>query len=140
MLDLFQYLIYPSNYVEVISTAIVPKVELPSTTDDMVITVRYDDGSVATLLYTTLGNSGLRKEYVEIFGDGKTLVIDDFRSLNVYGVRKKGWTSKQDKGHLQELQAFAAYLRGGEKPPIPLQSIIDVTKVSLIASGGIDKN
>ena len=140
MLDLFQYLIYPSNYVEVISTAIVPKVELPSTTDDMVITVRYDDGSVATLLYTTLGNSGLRKEYVEIFGDGKTLVIDDFRSLNVYGVQKKGWTSKQDKGHLQELQAFAAYLRGGDMPPIPLQSIIDVTKVSLIASGGIDKN
>ena len=66
-------------------------------------TVRYDDGSVASLLYTALGASDLSKEYVEIYADSKVMMIDDYRALRVYGVRVKAWKSQaQDKGQRGE--------------------------------------
>ncbi len=136
MFDLFQYLVSPARVVEAVSTAIVPKVEHISATDNVVATVRYNDGSVATLLYTALGASELSKEYVEIYADGKALVIDDYRALRVYRAPVREWTSQtQDKGHLEELRAFAGYMRGHSGPPIPLESLIEITEVSLLAAG-----
>jgi len=136
MFDMFQYLVSPARVVEVVSTAIVPTTEHVAATDNVVATVRYDDGSVATLLYSALGASDLSKEYVEIYADGKVLVIDDYHVLRVHGARLKGWGSQtQDKGHLEELRAFAKYVRGESGPPIPLESLIETTRVSLLAAG-----
>jgi len=71
--------------------------------DNVMATVRYDDGSVASLLYTALGASDLSKEYVEIYADSKVMMIDDYRALRVYGVRVKAWKSQaQDKGQRGE--------------------------------------
>jgi predicted dehydrogenase len=136
MFDLFQYLTSPAEVVEVTSTSIAPKVEHISATDNAVVAVRYSDGSVATLLYTALGASELGKEYVEIYADGKVLVIDDYRALRVYGMPVKGWESPTpDKGHLEELRAFARYVRGESEPPIPLEGLVETTRLSLIAAG-----
>jgi predicted dehydrogenase len=56
MLDLFQYLVSPAKMVEVTSTAIdSSQVEHVLPSDNVAATVRYDDGSVAMLLYTALG-------------------------------------------------------------------------------------
>lgn len=139
MFDLFQYLVSPARVAEASSTAIAPQAEHLSAGDNVVATVRYDDGSVATLLYTALGNSDLGKEYVEIYADGKVLVIDDYRALQVYGASVKGWTAKaQDKGHLEELRAFAKYVCGTSGLPISLELLREVTEVSLLAAGTSD--
>lgn len=133
MFDLFQYLVGSARVVEVGSTAIVPKVEHISGTDNVVASVRYDDGSVATLLYTALGAAELAKEYVEIYADGKVLVIDDYQALRVHGAKAKGWgASHPDKGHLKELCAFAGSIRGESGWSIPLTELIETTRVSLI--------
>jgi predicted dehydrogenase len=135
MFDLFQYLVDPAMVVEVTSTAILSQLEHISTGDNVVTTVRYDDGSVAVLLYTALGARGFPKEYVEIYTDGKALVIDDYRALRLYGASMKGWISQtQDKGHLEELKAFAKYVYGESKSPIPIESLIGKKKVSLFAA------
>jgi len=131
MFDLFQYLVSPARVVEVASTAIVPKVEHISAMDNAVATVRYDDGSVGTLFYTALGASDLGKEYVEIYADGKVLVVDDYRALRVHGAPVKGWNSRtQDKGHLQELVAFAKCVLGEEGWPIPMGELVSDTALS----------
>ena len=90
---------------------------------------RYSDGSVANLLYTSLGDSALSKEYIEIYFDGKVLVIDDFRSLMVHGSTEKGWgPSDINKGHMKELEEFAKYIQSNsDAPPIPLVDMVDVT-------------
>ena len=82
--DLFQYVV-GAPVVEVNSTAITPQTGHILAGDNMTVTLRYADGSVATLLYTALGSPDLSKEYMEIYNDGKVLVMDDYLSLRGYG-------------------------------------------------------
>jgi predicted dehydrogenase len=136
MFDLFQALVSPARVVEVTATPIVPNKEHVLGDDNLFTTVRYDDGSVATLLYTSLGASEMPKEQVEIHWDNKSLVIDDFKALHVYSFKAPGWRATlADKGHLAELQAFAGYARGETTAPIPLIELVETTRVSLLAGG-----
>jgi predicted dehydrogenase len=133
MFDLFQYLVSPARVAEVTSAAIASQVEHISPTDNVSATVRYDDGSVATLLYTALGAKGLSKEYVETYADGKVLVIDDYKTLQVHGTSMEGWSSPiQDKGHLEEILVFGRYMREANDAPISLETMVSVTRVSLL--------
>jgi predicted dehydrogenase/threonine dehydrogenase-like Zn-dependent dehydrogenase len=136
MFDLFQALVSPARVIEVMATPIISHAEHVQSDDNVVATLRYDDGSVATLLYTALGTSDLPKEYVEMYYDNKTLIIDDFKALRVYGLKVPGWQGAlADKGHLAELQMFARYVRGEIAAPIPLADLVETTRVSLLASG-----
>jgi predicted dehydrogenase len=133
--DLFQYLI-GAPVVEVNATAIAPQTDHILAGDNVIITLRYADGSVATLLYTALGSPDLGKEYMELYFDGKVLVLDDYRALRVHGVTEKGWTSSgQDKGHLEELRAFAISLREKGEAPIALNVLVETTKASFASAG-----
>jgi predicted dehydrogenase/threonine dehydrogenase-like Zn-dependent dehydrogenase len=135
MFDLFQYLVAPARVAEIASTAIVPRANHISSSDNVVTTVRYDDGSVATLLYTALGAADLPKESVEVYTDGRILVIDDYRALRVYGASLRGWSSPvQDKGHLEELRAFATHLLDGSQPVIELDALVETARVTLEAA------
>jgi hypothetical protein len=87
-------------------------------------------------VYTSLGAPSLPKEYVEVFCDGKTFVVDDYKSLAIHGSNAKGWSGRlQDKGHLEEFRVLGQYLGSGGPAPIPLGEIFATTEVSLLASG-----
>ncbi len=136
MFDLFQFLVGPAKVAEVVATPMQAEVEHVSGADNVVTTVRYSDGSVATLLYTSLGAADYPKEMLEIYADGKVLALDDYKALRVYGTQMAGWqASVVDKGHVAELQAFARYVRGESAAPIALDELVETTKVSFIASG-----
>lgn len=101
--------------------------------DNFACTLRYADGSLCTLTYTSLGPSQKNREYIEIFRGGKLCVIDDFFRLHVYGHHGKGSRSwKQQKGYREELVAFHEYLHVPSKPPIPLDSMIQTTALSFV--------
>jgi predicted dehydrogenase len=113
IIDLFQYLV-DAPVDEVSATTLDPTAEHVLAGDNVSATLRYADGSVATLLYTALGSSELGKEYMEVFVDGKVLVLDDYRALHTYGIPNKNrGDSNQQKGHLEELQAFAHWIDTG---------------------------
>lgn len=136
MFDLFQYLVSPAKAIEVISTAIGSQTEHVLPTDNVTATVHYDDGSVATLLYTALGDPDFGKEYMELYVDGKVLVLDDYCSLQVYGMVADGWTaSVQDKGHLDELRFFAVRLLEHGESPVDLRGQIESTEVAFLVTG-----
>ncbi len=131
--DLFQYLV-DAPMVEVSATAIAPKTEHVLAGDNVSATLRYEDGSVATLFYTALGAPCLSKEYMELYVDGKVLILDDYKRLTVHGIGLKGWESTiQDKGHYRELFIFAHYVHQSSLSdlPIPLRDLIETTIVSL---------
>ena len=136
MFDLCQALVGNFTVEEVTATPIVAKTESILATDNVATTIRYTDGSVATVLYTASGASNFPKEHVEIYADGKTLVIDDYKALQVYGTTQKGWNSSgPDKGHLTELKVFADFIENKMSMPITLASLVETTNISFISAG-----
>ena len=131
MFDLFNY--FTGAEVESIDvSAISPATEHISSRDNFVATLKYTDGSVCTLIYTALGAPEVPKEYIEIYCEGKTLVIDDFKELRVYGSKAKGWKGPQDKGHLRELEEFGQAVLNGNTWPIPLDELVRTTEISFL--------
>ncbi|RJQ28512.1 MAG: oxidoreductase [Peptococcaceae bacterium] len=84
--------------------------------DNIAVQVQFADGSLANLLYTSLGHRALPKERLEVFAAGKSLVLDDYHTLEMYGLNVEGKGKirlrKPEKGWREELVALAGYLGG----------------------------
>ena len=106
--------------------------------DNVQITLTYENGSVGTLLYTAAGHKGSGKERVEVFGGGKSAVLDDWRELVTHGGSGAG-TSKnrlrQDKGWNDEWTVLRNAIRNGTGHPIPLESMV---ATSLATFGAVE--
>jgi polar amino acid transport system substrate-binding protein len=95
--------------------------------DNVVITIRFRNGSVGTITYVAEGDKALAKERLELFGGGKTGVIHDFRSGEIFHNNKSKALKLGGKGHRQEVEAFLAAAKGGGNSPIPFESIYYTT-------------
>lgn len=93
--------------------------------DTAAINLEFSEGSLGSIQYLANGNPGLPKEYIEVFGSGKSAVLTNFRNLKLYGAKVKGRTRyfNQVKGFEQEAQAFVQALRAGEPSPIGFQQL-----------------
>ena len=81
--------------------------------DNMSITLRFPDGSIATILYCCVGNLGLSKELVEIYGGGGGLVIDDYRGIRFAGLPAKDRKqAAEHKGQYELMENFVKAIRG----------------------------
>ncbi|HJO73871.1 MAG TPA: bi-domain-containing oxidoreductase [Rhodospirillales bacterium] len=105
-----------------------------SAADVVTMTIGFDDGSMGTVHYFANGATGLSKERLEIFGQEKIAVIDDWRSLDLIDGNNSKHQSSQtmQKGFAEEAQAFLEGCRTGIAP-IPAASLIDTTLVTLLA-------
>lgn len=129
--DLFTYLT-GSRAVEVSAQAIRRATSHYLPSDNFVATIRFADGSVATLTYTALGSREYPKEHLEVYVDGKVLVLTDYRQLTIAGARVPGISAgPPDKGHREELLAFARAVRDGGDWPIPLWQQFQATEIAL---------
>jgi predicted dehydrogenase len=85
--------------------------------DDVAATLRFADGSVASIVYAALGDASIPKERVEVFGETGAGVLDDFRTLTLHrGGRAKTSRGRRDKGHAAELAAWVQACRTGTDP------------------------
>ena len=91
----------------------------------------YEDGSLATLVYTSGGHEDMPKERVEINWDGLSAVLDDFRFLQFFGRPDQFKLSRQDKGHLEALRIFAGSIQNGISFPIPWDQLVETTQACL---------
>jgi len=100
-------------------------------TDNFTLTLSYEDGSVATLLYTALGHKGVPKERMEVFSDEKSFILDDYNTMIGHGTSNMGLKLKQqNKGHALELDAFHAAVMSGERFPIQWEELVETWWVS----------
>lgn len=111
--------------------------------DTISMTIRLGDGSVGSINYFATGDRGLAKERIEVYGGGRTAVLDDFRVLEVYSGGRRRVTKRlaQEKGFDEELKAFVAAARsGGEMPiawgSIALTTVATLSIVNSISHGG----
>ncbi len=131
VIDLFSYLI-DSPVRTFTSASVRPKTNSISSSDNKSIVLEYEDGSVATLEYFSIGSQELAKEYFESHYDEKSIVMNNYRSIVGYGMQGLSFkTSTYEKGLLEELKVLAECLSGENKNwPIPLTSLIDTTHLT----------
>ena len=128
--DLFTYFT-DSKVDKVTAHTITPKTNHYSPHDNFVATMHFEDGSVATLTYTALGTNKYPKEQMEVYVDGKVLVMNDYKSLNIVGAATKGIQSKaMDKGQKQELEMFAKAIKQGGDWAIPLWQQVQAMEIA----------
>ncbi|MDT4856095.1 hypothetical protein FQZ97_904730 [compost metagenome] len=128
--DLFGFLT-GSPVRSVQAMTLTPTTDYYSATDNFVATMDFEDGSVASLTYTALGNTEFPKETMDVFVDGMVISLNDYRSLTVAGSRQKPLeTRAPNKGQKEELQAFAAAIRGQADWSIPLWQQLQATRIS----------
>jgi predicted dehydrogenase len=96
-------------------------------------TLRFEDGSFATVNYLENGARSFPKERIEVFTAQRVLALDNFRKLAGYNwpgfKRLSLW--RQDKGHNAALAAFAQAIRKDHPAPIPFEELAEVTRVTL---------
>jgi predicted dehydrogenase len=97
--------------------------------DNLQIMIRFENGSIGTINYVASGNKLASKEYLEIFGGGMAIRMDDFRILNIIDAKGKRRDIKgaQNKGHKRMLELWSSYLQTGLGSPIPFGQIADST-------------
>jgi polar amino acid transport system substrate-binding protein len=93
--------------------------------DSVLITLRFSDGSNGTIAYLSEGDRALAKERIEIFGAGKSFVIDDFCKATSYknGREEQTTLRAQDKGQLDEVRAVCESILKGDAAPIALEEL-----------------
>jgi predicted dehydrogenase len=103
--------------------------------DQSILSFTFGDGSIGTVIYAAGGDGGPAKERFEVFGDGKSLIMDDFIRSEFYaGGRKSVFTSRtRDKGFQAEMARFVGALVEGAEPAIPFGEIQAVTRACLLA-------
>jgi len=99
-------------------------------TDNFIATLKFKDGSIANLIYTTEGSEKLAKEYLELYSEGSTIILNDFKTMLGYGLNLKMRTTHSNKGHLEELEELAKSLHQ-RKWLIPWEEIEETTRISL---------
>jgi predicted dehydrogenase/threonine dehydrogenase-like Zn-dependent dehydrogenase len=129
--DLFTFL--TNSPVRKISTHhIKPKTQHYGSGDNFVATISFEDGSVATLTYTSMGAEKHPKEQMQVFVDGTVITLDDYRQVRIVGSQLPGVSGRiSDKGHQQELSVFADAIQDGKEWPIPLWQQIQATEIAL---------
>ena len=129
--DLFTF-ITGARVRSVSARSISPNSGYYSSSDNFLVNIQFDDGSLASLTYTALGNKAFPKETMEIFVEGKVISLVDYKELQIAGSPNKSLkTNASDKGQLDELITFAETLKSGKQWASPLWQQIQATQIAL---------
>ena len=108
----------------------------PAAAGDLLVTLEFDDGSVATVAYTTTGHHRFPKETFHAVSGGRIARLDNFRSATLWSgrrprVQRSRWSI--DKGQRHQLERFLEAVRSGGPMPISLTSLVATTRATLAA-------
>jgi polar amino acid transport system substrate-binding protein len=108
---------------------------------NVTVTVRLANGGVGVINYLATGDAAVPKEYVEVFGGGRTAQLDNFRRLSMFrdNRRRRQRLFNQAKGHAEEMAAFVNAVRSGGAMPIDLPTIIAVTEATFLIPRSLEQ-
>ncbi|TRZ88383.1 MAG: dehydrogenase [Methanosarcinales archaeon] len=103
-------------------------------TDTASILLKYANGTLGVINYFANGNKSYAKERVEVFSQGRTLILDNFRSLRGFGFDGfKNMKTRQDKGHKEQFRRLVDSVKNGGPPLIPFSEIVNTTRATFCA-------
>ncbi|MER2998500.1 bi-domain-containing oxidoreductase [Pontibacter populi] len=103
-------------------------------TDNVSILVKFENGSNGVVNYFANGHKSYSKERVELYSQGRTLIMDNFRKTEGFGF--KGFSklkTGQDKGHAAQFKKLIESLKLGGEPLIPMYELVNITLASFAA-------
>ena len=100
--------------------------------DKVVISLQFEDGSIAVINYLANGNKAFIKERVEVFSGGKILQINNFNNLKTWGWANESKTLlKQNKGNEECVKSFVSSIISGQPSPIAYEELYEVSRLSI---------
>ncbi len=104
-------------------------------TDNVSVQIRFNEGSVCTLLYTVLGHAGMGTERMEIFYDEKAILMEEYMEL--YGFGLPSWFNETvtvpDNGHERLVsQFFNSLQEESYVSPINVERLHMIAQISLL--------
>jgi predicted dehydrogenase len=97
--------------------------------ENLVVSLAFKDGSIASIIYNSIGESETNKEYLEIQCEGSTIKLFDFRELQIIKsgkITKSKDHLKTEKGHMEELEIFIDNIKNKKNP---FNEYIETTKI-----------
>jgi len=127
-IDTFQYLT-DALPLTVFAQSIKTENQAVTLEDNVIITLRFSDGSIGSITYLANGDPRFPKEYVEVFCENRVAVMNNFSSLTTManGKRKVKKSMLQDKGHKEEMKTVIRSVCEGEPFPISFESLYATT-------------
>lgn len=131
-IDVMQFLTNsnPINvYADVVEKV---KKDIPEN-DNMIIIIKFRDGSIGNINYSSVGDISFPRERIEIFGENSVGIIDNFRYsiLSVNGRVRKVKKISRDMGYRNEVNLFLEAIKNNQDMPIDFNSIIVNTYTTL---------
>jgi predicted dehydrogenase/threonine dehydrogenase-like Zn-dependent dehydrogenase len=110
--------------------------------DNISVLISFENGSIGNLVYLANGSPKVSKEYCEVYGMGKTAVMDGFKSVLLFDsnrVNKKKLSGS--KGHPEEVMNWIQNLAADSPPLIDFESLYltSMTTLKIIESASADK-
>lgn len=131
------------DLVQYLSGSLITKVYAERTTDNgednLIISLKMENGSVATILYASQGDRLLPRERIEVFSKKSVCVIDNFKS---FFFAKEGKSRKKkhfnlDRGFDGEFRTLFDAIRSGGRNPVDFNEYINATMVTFKVIGSL---
>lgn len=108
-------------------------------TDNASILLKYKNGANGVINYFANGHKSYSKERVEVYSQGRTMIMDNFRKSKYYGFKRSGMKKSQDKGHYHQFQLLLENLKKDGSPTIPFEQLINTSKAAIAAVESLQK-
>jgi len=127
-IDLIQYFT-DSIPARVYAEAISKHSDAYMSEDNVIITIKLENGSTASIAYIANGDKAFPRERVEIFRDQSVCLIDNFKSMSFTrrGKQKKMRKLNVDRGHQNEFSAFISCVKNGDPIPVDFKEYVYTT-------------
>ena len=86
--------------------------------DNIIVILKFSDGSIGQLTYAANGNRSLGREYFEVFWQENSATCADYRRTRIYTKRgtKRFNTNNREMGYAQEILHFSRVIAGKLEP------------------------
>ena len=104
-------------------------------TDNFSAQISFSDGSICTLVYTSIGHARMGKERMELFFDSKAIMMNDYLELQGFGLTP--WfdeiVTTPNKGHEVLLKTFFEGIRSSQvQQPMSMQYLCMIAELTLV--------
>ena len=107
----------------------------PILNDNVNISLNFSNGGIANITYVADGAKSMQKEYVQVFGGGRSAIIQDFKEILLYQGETQVSRIKlasQDKGQKEMLRLWLEAVETGN-PCIQYEDILYTSLATLLA-------
>lgn len=104
-------------------------------TDNFCVQISFQDGSLCSLTYTSLGNQEIGRERMELFFDAKSIIMQDYKTLKGYGTKKSfdETLDNPNKGRSILIGNFFDNLKQSNfVSPISVERLCNVAELTLV--------